>query len=182
MPPTRHIVLGVSASIAAHRALDLTSILRKRGDRVSVVMTPNATKLIAPVTFQAIALSKVFVDMWELTSSFDHDHIRFAQDGDVLAIVPASAATIGKLACGIYDNLLTTTAAAFSGRKLFAPAMNWRMWQNSIVADNCRRLVDHGWTMIPPAHGDLACGESGPGRLAELADVLAAIDRALAAA
>lgn len=176
----RHIILGVSASIALHRALDLTSTLRKRGDRISVVMTPNATKLISPVTFQAISLSKVFVDMWELTDDFDHDHIRLAQNGGAFLFAPASASTIGKLAHGIFDNILLTTAAAFSGPRLFAPAMNWRMWQNPIVKANVRRLVRTGWTLIPPETGDLACGEKGAGRLAPVDDIIKVLDRSLA--
>lgn len=177
----KNVILGVTASIAIHRALDIASILRKRGDRVSAVMTPNAAKLIAPVTFQAITLSKVFFDMWELVQGFDHDHIRLSQEAHALVIAPASASTIGKLAHGIYDNVLLTTAAAFQGPKLIAPAMNWRMWKNSIVAENVQKLVDHGWTLIAPADGDLACGEQGPGRLAPVETIVQALDRALGA-
>jgi phosphopantothenoylcysteine decarboxylase / phosphopantothenate---cysteine ligase len=178
---SRHLILGVSASIAIHRALDLASRFKKRGDRVSVVMTPDAVKLVAPVTFQAISLSKVFCDMWELTDGFDHDHIRMAQTGDLLLVAPASASTIGKLAHGFGDNVLLTTALAFQGPKLFAPAMNWRMWSNPIVRENVERLDRFGWTRIGPADGDLACGESGPGRLADVDDIVRAVDQALAA-
>ena len=180
MSRSRQIILGVTASIAVHRALDIASKLRKRGDHVAVVMTPNATRLVAPVTFQAVALSKVYHDMWELTSDFDHDHIRMAQSGEVLLIAPASASTIGKLAAGIYDNVLLTTAAAFQGKKLLAPAMNWRMWENPIVRDNVDKLARHGWTIVGPASGDLACGEKGPGRLADVDEILQALDLALA--
>ena len=172
MTTPRHVVLGVTASIAIHRALDLTSELRKRGHRVSVVMTPHSQRLVTPLTFQALSLSKVFHDMWELTEDFNHDHIRLAQDCDAFLLAPASAGTIGKLAHGILDNILTTTAFACGGARLFAPAMNWRMWGQRAVQENCRRLQEDGWEMIPPESGDLACGEKGPGRLAAVPRIL----------
>jgi phosphopantothenoylcysteine decarboxylase/phosphopantothenate--cysteine ligase len=174
---SRHIILGVTASIALHRALDITSILRKKGDRVSVVMTPSAKKLISPVTFQAISLDVVYHDMWATSESMDHDHIRMAQTGDALVIAPATAGTIGKLAHGILDNILLTTAFAFDGPKYIAPAMNWRMWENSVVQNNCQLLIDQGWQMIQPVAGDLACGEQGIGRLAPVDDIVAALDQ-----
>lgn len=173
---SRQIILGVSASIALHRALDLTSALRKKGDRISVVMTPESQKLITPVAFQAMSLETVYHDMWQISADMDHDHIRLAQDGDLMVLAPATACTIAKLAHGIVDNIVLTTAFAFSGPRLFAPAMNWRMWANPVVQENCARLVQQGWQLIPPATGDLACGESGEGRLADVADIVAAID------
>ncbi len=172
---SRHVILGVTASIALHRGLDITSALRKMGDRVSVVMTPHATKLISPVTFQAMSLEVVYHDMWALAESMDHDHIRMAQTGDALLVAPATAGTIGKLAHGIADNILVTTALAFSGPCCFAPAMNWRMWKNPVVQKNCKILQDLGWHMIAPATGDLACGEQGPGRLADVCDIMDAL-------
>lgn len=174
---SRHIILGVTASIALHRALDITSMLRKSGNRISVVMTPSSKKLISPVTFQAISLEVVYHDMWATTDSMDHDHIRMAQSGDALLIAPATAGTIGKLAHGILDNILLTTAFAFSGPKFIAPAMNWRMWENPVIQSNCQLLKDQGWQMIEPVAGDLACGEQGIGRLAPVEDIVAALDQ-----
>lgn len=179
MTTGKRIVLGVTASIAIHRALDLCSELKKRGHHLDVVMTPSATRLVAPMTFQAFSHTKVHHEMWEPVDSFDHDHIRLAQSGDLLAIVPATADTIGKLAHGIMDNVLLTAAFAFSGPKIFAPAMNWRMWEHPRVQKNCAALSDEGWTMVAPVSGDLACGEQGSGRLAPLAHILAAIDATL---
>ena len=109
----QRIVLGVTASIAIHRALDLTSELKKRGHRVHVVMTPSSKELVSPVTFQAFSHEKVHHDMWAVSDSFDHDHIRLAQEADLLVIAPTTAGTIGKLAHGILDNVLLTTAFAF---------------------------------------------------------------------
>ncbi len=174
---SRQIILGVSASIALHRALDITSALRKKGDRVSVLMTPESQKLISPVAFQAMSLETVYHDMWQISPDMDHDHIRLAQDGDLMLLAPATACTIAKLAHGIVDNVVLTTAFAFTGPRLFAPAMNWRMWANSVVQENCARLEQQGWQMIPPTVGELACGESGPGRLAEVSDILGAVDK-----
>ena len=179
MTQSRRIVLGVTASIAIHRALDLCSELRKRNHRVDVVMTPAATRLVAPMTFQAFSHRKVHHELWEPSDSFDHDHIRLAQDGEILVVVPATASSIGKLAQGIFDNVLLTTAAAFAGPRLFAPAMNWRMWANPAVQRNVARLQQDGWTMVPPVDGDLACGEQGPGRLASVAEILAALEALL---
>ncbi len=179
MTTSRRIVLGVSASIAIHRALDLCSELKKKGHRVHVVMTPSATRLIAPMTFQAFSHEKVHHEMWEPVDSFDHDHIRLAQEGDIFALVPATADTIGKLANGIMDNVLLTTAFAFAGPKLFAPAMNWRMWEHPAVQRNAAALQAEGWTMVGPVAGELACGEQGSGRLAPVLDILRALEAAL---
>lgn len=174
-----HVVLGVSASVALHRALDLTSELRKRGRRVSVVMSPNATRLITPLAFQAISLSKVFHEMWETVDDLDHDHVRLA-GADVMILAPATAGTIAKIAHGFADNVLTATAMTFAGPRLFAPAMNWRMWENPAVQENCAKLQARGWRMVPPTVGDLACGEQGLGRLAAVQDLLAAVESAAA--
>ena len=176
---TSHVILGVTASIAIHRALDVASELRKKGATVSVVMTPNAARLIQPITFQSMAHGAVYVDPFEVVPDFDHGHIRLAQDGDIFVVVPATAGTIGKMAHGIADNLVTTTAIAFDGPKLFAPAMNHRMWANPLVASNVARLQDLEWSLIPPQTGDLACGEEGPGRLAEVSTILSAIEGSL---
>ena len=135
-------------------------------------MTPSSKKLVSPMAFQAMTLERVHHDMWEPSPTAEHDHIRLAQEGDLFLLAPATGNTIGKLAHGILDNIVATTAFAFTGPKLFAPAMNWRMWAQRAVQDNARQLQDDGWTMIPPVEGDLACGEQGPGRLAPVEDIL----------
>ncbi|MEE9394735.1 MAG: flavoprotein [Planctomycetota bacterium] len=178
MSSSKHIILGVSASIALHRALDIGSELRKGGHKVSVLMSPNAKQLISPLAFQAMTLSKVYHQMWETVSDLDHDHIRLAQDADLMVLAPATAGTIGKIANGIADNILTTTAMTFDGPRLFAPAMNWRMWANEAVQANTQLLQNRAWELISPADGDLACGETGPGRLAEVSFILDRIEAA----
>ncbi len=170
-----HVILGVTGSIAAHRALDITSELRKRGHRVSVVMTAAAQKLITPLAFQAMALSKVYTDLWERTESSDHDHIRLAEDGHVLCIAPATADVIGRLAHGLLDDVLLTTAFAFRGPRIVAPAMNWRLFENPILKANLARLREAGFEIVDPDTGDLACGERGPGRLAPVPSIVDAI-------
>ena len=176
---TPHVIVGVTASIAIHRALDVASELRKAATTVSVVMTPNSTRLIQPLAFQSLAHGAVYVDPFEVVPDFEHGHIRLAQEGDLFVVVPATAGTLGKLAHGIADNLVTTTAIAFDGPKLFAPAMNFRMWANPLVQENVKRLQGAGWGLIPPQSGDLACGEEGPGRLAEVDTILEAIQATL---
>jgi phosphopantothenoylcysteine decarboxylase / phosphopantothenate---cysteine ligase len=181
MSRSRHVILGVTASVALHRALDLASELRKAGHLVSAVMSPNATRLVSALQFQAITLSKVYHAQWETVDDLDHDHIRLADQADLMVVAPATAGTIGKIAQGLADNVLTTTAMAFSGPRLIAPAMNWRMWANEAVQENCATLRRRGWEFIGPDAGDLACGEQGAGRLAAVADILAALEPHLSA-
>ena len=167
-----HVALGVSASVAIHRALDLTSALRKEGHRVSVVMTPSAKRLVSPALFQAVSLSRVYHDMWEASEAMDHDHVRLGSEADVLVVAPATANTMAKLALGSGDDLVATTALAFEGPRLFAPAMNHRMWRNQAVRRNCRRLTEDGWELIEPEFGDLASLTAGEGRMAAVDTVL----------
>ncbi|MCA9323129.1 MAG: phosphopantothenoylcysteine decarboxylase [Planctomycetes bacterium] len=176
----KKIALGVSASIAIHRALDLVSELRKLGHEVSVLMSPDAKRLISPQTFQAISLSRVYHEMWEASADMDHDHIRIAQTADLFCLAPATANTLCKLAHGIVDNVLLTTAFAFEGPRVYAPAMNTRMWRRPAVAKACQLLDADGWQRVGPVSGDLACGEEGEGRLAPVSSLLDAVAHALA--
>lgn len=173
-----HLILGVSASVALHRALDLASELRKRARPITVVMTPGATKLITPLQFGALSGGRVLHDVFAGAGEDVYDHLGPARKGAVLLVAPASADLIGRLAHGLANDLLTTTAIAWdqSRPRLFAPAMNWRMWAHPFVQRNVEILVDAGWTLIPPDPGDLACGEKGPGRLAPVARILEALD------
>ena len=162
--------------MALHRALDLTSELKKRGDAVTVLMTRGATKLVTPLHFQALSGRRVFHDVFAGAGDDVYDHLNPARDGDVLVCAPATADLIGRLAAGLADDMVTTTALAWTNRpKVLAPAMNWRMWAHPFVQRNVRTLTDAGWHLVGPAEGDLACGEQGPGRLAPVADILAAL-------
>jgi len=175
MAAGKKILLGVSASVALHRALDLTSDLRKQGHEVTVLMTPSATRLVAPLQFQAISGQRVYHDLFLGADDDVYDHLGPARHGDVLVCAPATADLIGRLAAGIADDIVTTTALAWSGPRVVAPAMNWRMWDHPFVQRNVGILEDAGWTRVGPADGDLACGENGPGRLAPVEEILEAV-------
>ena len=176
-----HIVLGVSASVALHRGLDVASELKKGGHDVTALMTPSATKLVAPLQFQAITGRRVFHDLFQGADDDAYDHLNPARDGDLLICAPATADLIGRLAHGLADDMVTTTAVAFSADKprLMAPAMNWCMWANPFVQRNIATLCEAGWEIVGPAEGDLACGEQGPGRLAPIDEIVRAITSAL---
>jgi phosphopantothenoylcysteine decarboxylase/phosphopantothenate--cysteine ligase len=163
-----NIVLGVTGSIAAYKALDLTSRLRKKGCNVVVVMTANACKLVGPASFEALSGNPVALELFPISKPQNIEHISLAQMADVLAIVPASANFIAKTAAGIADDLLTTVSLAVKSPKIFAPAMNDNMWDNRVVKENVRRMIGNGWHMIPPESGRLACGTVGSGRLASV--------------
>lgn len=175
-----NVVLGVSASVAIHRGLDVASELTKGGHQVTALMTPSATKLVAPLQFQAITGHRVMWDLFQGADQDVYDHLGPARDGDVLVCAPATADLIGRLAAGLADDLLTTTALAWGDKpRLVAPAMNWRMWAHPFVQRNVATLAAAGWGVIGPAEGDLACGEQGPGRLAPVDEILHAISAAL---
>lgn len=175
-----HVLLGVGASVAIHRSLDLVSELRKRGHETTVLMTPGATKLVSPLQFGALAGSRVLTDVFAGAGEDVYDHLRPAREGDLLVVCPATADLIGRLAAGLAGDMVTTTAIAWRGPSLLAPAMNWRMWAHPFVQRNVKTLEDAGWHRVGPAAGDLACGEEGPGRLATVEDILANIEQLLA--
>ncbi|HMS17324.1 MAG TPA: flavoprotein [Planctomycetota bacterium] len=170
-----HVLLGVSASVAIHRSLDVVSELRKRGHGITVLMTSNATKLVTPLQFAALSGGLVHHDVFAGSGNDVYDHLTPAREGDVYLFCPASADLIARLACGMGDDMVTTTALAFEGPRFVAPAMNYRMWKNPLVQRNLALLRSLGYAQIGPADGELACGDQGPGRLAPVADILAAI-------
>lgn len=159
------VVVGVTGGIAAYKALDVISALRKKGVEVKVIMTKNAAEFISPLTFQSICQNTVSVDMFEKISSYDIEHISLAHYPDVIAIIPATANVIGKVANGIADDLLTTTIMATDKKVIFAPAMNCNMYGNKIVQDNIAKLKNYGYSFIEPQEGRLACGDIGMGKL-----------------
>ena len=176
MPRGRgHVALAVSGSVAAHRALDVTSELVKSGTRVTVLMTAAAQEFLRPLFFQAMSRERVHSELFGAAGDDPYDHLGPARDAHVLAFVPASADLIGRLAHGLADDPPTTCALAFSGPQILAPAMNWRMWAHPAVQANVATLTDRGMVIVGPAAGDLACGEEGPGRLAAVSDILRAI-------
>lgn len=163
----KHIVLGVTGSIAAYKIALLASMLVKKKADVTVIMTPNATNFINPITFESLTGNKCLVDTFDRNFEFQVEHVSLAKQTDVFLVAPASANVIAKAAHGIADDMLTTTLLACTCPKLFAPAMNTRMYQNPIVQDNMKALARYGMEVITPASGYLACGDTGEGKMPE---------------
>lgn len=161
----KHIVLGVTGSIAAYKTASLASMLMKQKADVTVIMTPNATNFINPITFESLTGNKCLVDTFDRNFEFQVEHVSLAKQTDVLLVAPASANVIAKAARGTADDMLTTTLLACTCPKIFAPAMNTRMYQNPIVQDNMKTLVSYGMEVIQPARGYLACGDTGEGKM-----------------
>ena len=175
----RHIVLGVTGSIAAYKIASLASMLVKKQADVTVIMTQNATNFINPITFESLTGNKCLVNTFDRNFEFQVEHVSLAKQTDVFLVAPASANVIAKAAHGIADDMLTTTLLACQCPKIFAPAMNTRMYQNPIVQDNIRTLSGYGMEVIDPAKGYLACGDTGEGKMPEPEVLYEAVLRAL---
>jgi len=169
----KHIVLGVTGSIAAYKAAEIIRQLQQKKFCVSVIMTEAATKFITPLTLAALSKNQVYGDMFSQGHAAWHiNHISLAQDADAMVIAPATANVIGKVACGIADDLLTCTALATEAPIFIAPAMNEKMYRNKIVQENIAKLKRHGVQFIGPAKGSLACGMEGEGRLIAVEEIV----------
>ena len=180
MAKPKRIVLCVTGSIAAYRSADLIRGLVEKGFRVSVVMTKEAEHFITPLTLSSLSGEKVYRDMFDqFDDPLTMPHITLAQEVDVLLISPATANIIGKLACGIADDLITCIALATKAPILIAPAMNTQMYSNEIVRENCGRLKSRGFQFIDPVKGKLACGTTGDGHIADEKDIIGAVVKAL---
>lgn len=169
------VLLGITGSIAAYKALELASRLRQRGLNVIATMTRAAQELVGPASFEAITANPVAVELFPRVRQRRMEHISLAEAADVLAVVPATANFLAKAAHGLGDDLLTTVALACPAPKLVAPAMNVNMWQSRVVQDNLSRLRGLGWLVVEPETGHLACGTKGAGRLATLETIEEAI-------
>lgn len=159
------VVLGVTGSIAAYKMANLTSMLIKLRCDVHVIMTKNATNIINPIAFETLTGHKCLVDTFDRNFNYNIEHVALGEKADLMLVAPASADVIGKLAGGIADDMLTTTALACQCRILVAPAMNTRMYENPIVQDNLKKLKEFGMEVIEPDTGVLACKEVGKGKL-----------------
>ena len=175
----KHIVLGVTGSIAAYKIASLASMLAKKHADVTVIMTRNATNFINPITFESLTGNKCLVDTFDRNFEFQVEHVSLAKQTDVFLTAPASANVIAKAAHGIADDMLTTTLLACTCPKIFAPAMNTRMYQNPVVQDNMEILKRYGMEVITPADGYLACGDTGAGKMPEPEVLYEAIVKAL---
>ena len=170
----RRILLGVTGSIAAYKAAELVRLFVKNGDEVRVVMTPAATKFVGPLTFQTLSRNPVYIEEFDRPAEWRPEHISLA-DCDLAVVAPASANTIAKLRYGLADNLLTSTLLATRAPVVLAPAMNDGMWESQVTQENVAALAARGVKVLTPGTGELACGTVGLGRMAEPADIFAAL-------
>jgi phosphopantothenoylcysteine decarboxylase/phosphopantothenate--cysteine ligase len=166
------VVLGVTGSIAAYKAPTLVRKLQSRGAEVIVVMTEAGSRLVAPLTFRSLTGKPVPVDMFEPVTDWQIEHISLADRADLFLVAPATANTIGKIAAGIADNLLTCSVMATKAPVLIAPAMNVNMYENPIVQQNLSKLQKLGYHVIEPKVGRLATGIEGKGALADIEDIV----------
>ena len=163
------IVLGVTGGIAVYKACELLRLLQKRGIDVFVVMTQNACRFVAPLTFETLSGHPVAVDTFDRPQTWEVEHIALAKRADLFMIAPATADIIGKMACGIADDMLSTTVMATRAPVLIAPAMNTGMWENAAVQQNVKTLRARGVEIVAPVSGHLACGDNGAGKLEDVA-------------
>jgi phosphopantothenoylcysteine decarboxylase/phosphopantothenate--cysteine ligase len=169
----------VTGGIAAYKAAEIVSKLVQRGAGVSVVMTRAATQFIGPLTFQAMTRRRVHTDQFDVGAVTEAAHVTLAEKADLVVIAPATANTIGKIACGIGDDMLTSLMLAVQCRVLLAPAMNDRMWKNPVVQENLGTLKKRGFKVVDPEVGHLLEGRKAVGRLADPEKILSAIERLL---
>jgi len=173
----KRILLGVTGCIAAYKACDLASRLTQAGAEVRVVMTREACEFVTPLTLRSLSRGPVFTEMFESPREFDPVHVSLAEWAKVLVIAPATANVIGKIACGIADDLLTCAVMATRAPVLIAPAMNTAMYENKVVQENIKRLKKLGYHFVGPEKGYLACGCEGIGRLAPTEEIMKAIEK-----
>ena len=168
------VVVGVTGSIAAYKACELVRLLVKRGDEVHVVMTEHARAFVTPLTFQTLSRNPVECNLFEAPQDWKPEHISLAVAADLVVVAPATANIIAKMAHGIADDLLSSTLLATKAPVVVAPAMNDGMWTNPATQANVAALVARGVRVVQPGTGELACGTSGTGRMAEPSEILSA--------
>lgn len=162
------VVLGVTGGIAAYKACEILRLLQKQGIDVFVVMTKNACQFVTPLTFETLSGHPVAADTFVRPATWEVEHIALAKRADLFLIAPATADIIGKMACGIADDMLSTTVMATRAPVMIAPAMNTGMWENPATQQNIATLISRGVHVVTPATGHLACGDSGAGKLEDV--------------
>jgi phosphopantothenoylcysteine decarboxylase/phosphopantothenate--cysteine ligase len=175
----RRVVVGLSGGIACYKACEVVRALAQAGVHVQVIMTAGAQQFVSPLTLQTLSGHPVATDTFSLTQESEIGHIRLADDAEVVLVAPATANVMAKLAHGIADDLLTTVLLATRAPLVLAPAMNVHMWQHAATQANLRTLIDRGAEVVGPATGSLACGYEGPGRLADPAEIVEAVEARL---
>ncbi|WML35144.1 bifunctional phosphopantothenoylcysteine decarboxylase/phosphopantothenate--cysteine ligase CoaBC [Clostridium sp. OS1-26] len=173
------VVIGVTGGIAVYKALDVISKLKKKNYEIHVIMTNSAAKFVNPLSFQTLSQNIVNYDMFCEPRAWEIQHISLAKKADLIAVIPATANIIGKVANGIADDLLSTTIMATKAPVIFAAAMNTNMYSNPIVQDNISKLQSYGYKFIKPTSGRLACGDEGEGKLADTEVIAECIDSML---
>ncbi len=176
----RRVLLGMSGGIACYKACDAVRLLAQAGARVQVVMTAGARQFVTPLTLQTLSGRPVATDTFSLTQESEIGHIRLADEAEIVVLAPATANLLAKLAHGLADDLLTTVLLATRAPVLAAPAMNVHMWEHVATQANLRLLAERGVALVGPGKGALACGYEGPGRLAEPAEIVEAVEAVLA--
>jgi phosphopantothenoylcysteine decarboxylase / phosphopantothenate---cysteine ligase len=179
MLANKTIVLGITGSIAAYKGADLASKLTQAGAKVEVILTEAAMKFVSPVTFRAVTGRPVVYNMFELSGEFSVEHVALAEAADVVVVAPATADIIAKIAAGIASDMVCTTVVATKAPVIIAPAMHTGMWENKATQENVKLLKSRGVVFVDPGVGHLASGGAGQGRLAEVPDIMAAINRTL---
>ena len=169
MLENKNILIGITAGIAAYKICELVRLYKKAGANVRVVLTPNAQHLVSKLTLQTLSNNEVYIENFEI-DNYKPEHIALTES-DIFVIAPATANTIGKITNGICDNLLLSTACAFSNPILIVPAMNNNMWNNPFVQENIKKLKTNGYHILEPATGFLACGTNGVGRMREVQEI-----------
>ena len=172
-----NILLAVTGSISAYKAADLTSQLTKLGHQVKILMTPAATAFITPLTLQVLSKQAVLVEVMTEDDPKQIQHIDLGKEADLFLVAPASANTIAKLAIGLADNMVTSTALALpqGTKKILAPAMNTKMLEHPATQRNLKLVQDYGYQIIQPRHATLACGDQGSGALATVESIVKAV-------
>ncbi len=168
----KNIVLGVTGSIAAYKSLQLVTDLKRRGMEVVVIMTKSACRFIAPMSFKALSQNEVITDLFMETKVDVPMHVSLSNNADLVVVAPATANIIGKIASGIADDALTNALMASDSKKIIAPAMEARMYNNPILRDNIKKLESIGYEFLGPIVGRLASGAEGMGRMAEVDDIV----------
>jgi phosphopantothenoylcysteine decarboxylase / phosphopantothenate---cysteine ligase len=175
----KNVVLGITGGIAAYKGADLASKLTQAGAKVRVIMTKSAMEFVTPLTFEAITTNPVITDMFQTTAEHRINHVALSEIADIIVIAPATANIMAKIACGLADDMLTTTVLATRAPVMIVPAMHTGMWQNPVTQENTLKLKNRGFYLIEPAVGRLASGGFGPGRFPETEAILGQIQKVL---
>jgi phosphopantothenoylcysteine decarboxylase/phosphopantothenate--cysteine ligase len=179
----KKILIGVTGGIAAYKAASVVSALKQAGHDVQVAMTPAACKFVTPLTFAALSQKEVRTELFPEHPTADkgqlYPHLYPATEADLLAVLPATADIIGKIAHGLGDDIVSTSALSVNCKKIFCPAMNSQMWDNAIVQENVQTLEKHGWQRIGPEEGLMACGTQGVGRMSPPESIIKVIQEHL---